>query len=138
LTWLLNHGSVEIKPVFITAKSYTFVTNCYQAVILMLFNKHPELTFTQVKEMTNIPDSEILPALIYLCNPKQKIIDKENSKKPEFSPAEKLKISVTFANPNVKVTFTPAQTHKTRERKSTIRTSGWSARTLSTRSSCVS
>jgi hypothetical protein len=36
--------------------------------------------------MTNIPDQEIVQALIYLCNPKMKILDKENMKKPEFAP----------------------------------------------------
>ena len=108
LTWLLNHGSVELKPLFITTKSYTFVMNCYQAVILMLFNKYTELTFTQVKELTNIPDSEIGPALIYLCNPRQKILDKENIKKPEFTPLEKICVTANFSNANVKVSFTPA------------------------------
>jgi len=47
----------------------------------MLFNNHEELTFTQVKEMTNIDDKEILQALLYLCSPKQKIIDKQDAKK---------------------------------------------------------
>ena len=51
--------------------------NCYQAVILMLFNTYSELTFQKVKELTNIPEGELLPALIYLCNPRQKIIEKE-------------------------------------------------------------
>lgn len=77
MTWLLNHGSVELKPVFITTKPYMFVMNCYQAVILMLFNTYSELTFQKVKELTNIPEGELLPALIYLCNPRQKIIEKE-------------------------------------------------------------
>ena len=51
---------MEIRPVFITSKPYTFVINCYQAVVLMLFNNYSELTFTQVKEMTNIDDQEIV------------------------------------------------------------------------------
>ena len=111
MTWLLNHGSVELKPVFITTKTYSFVTNCYQAVILMLFNKHSELTYTQVKEMTNIPDGELNPALVYLCNPKQMILDKQVNK-PEFAPTEKLKVTANFTNPNVKVSFVPTVTHK--------------------------
>jgi cullin 3 len=94
------------------SKSYTFVMNCYQAVILMLFNKYSDLTYKQVKELTNIPEGEISPALVYLCNPKQKILDKENMKKPEFVPEEKLKVTGNFVNANVKVTFTPAVTHK--------------------------
>jgi hypothetical protein len=40
LTWLLNYGSAEIKPSFITEKPYIFVMNCYQSIILLLFNNH--------------------------------------------------------------------------------------------------
>jgi hypothetical protein len=29
LTWLYQHGQVEIKPVFVSTKNYTLVTNCY-------------------------------------------------------------------------------------------------------------
>ena len=46
LRWVLYHGTVEIKPVFITNKSYTLITNCYQATVLMLFNNYEELTFS--------------------------------------------------------------------------------------------
>ena len=69
------------KTPFVTNKQYTFVTNCYQAVVLMLFNNHEELTYTQVKEMTNIKEKEILKALLSLCNPNKKIIDKQDAKK---------------------------------------------------------
>ena len=89
-----------------------FVTNCYQAVVLMLFNKHQELTFTQVREMTNIPDNEIKQSLVYLCNPTKKILDKEDAKKPDFAPGEKLKVFLGFKNPNVRISFIPQQTHK--------------------------
>lgn len=78
----------------------------------MLFNTHSELTFTQVKEMTNIDDTEIVQALLYLCSPKQKIIDKADAKKPEFSALEKLKVSSTFNNSNIRVVFIPTNTHK--------------------------
>ena len=48
LKWVMNYGSVEIRPIFITSNSYTFYTNCYQAIVLLLFNNYSELTFTQV------------------------------------------------------------------------------------------
>ena len=84
LKWLFQHGQVEIKPVFVTQKSYTLVTSVYQATVLFLFNKHQVLTFNQIKEFSAIPDAELNPALIYLCNPKQRILDKENKKEPKF------------------------------------------------------
>jgi hypothetical protein len=65
--------------------------------------------------MTNIPDGELNPALIFLCNPKNRVIEKENMKKPEFSLEEKMKIAAAFQHPNVKVVFTPPTTHKKKE-----------------------
>ena len=70
-----------------------FSISCYQAVILLLFNKHEQLTFSEIKVKTNIPDTEILQQLIFLCNPRQKILDKENMKKPEFADNEVLKVT---------------------------------------------
>lgn len=69
LTWLYHHGSVELQPVW-SSKKYTFVTNCYQAVVLCLFNKYDTLTYNDVKEYSAIPEAELNNALIYLCNPK--------------------------------------------------------------------
>ena len=61
--------------------------------------------------MTAISDKEkdLSSALMYLCNPRQKILDKENMKKPEFAPTEKLKPTASFSNPNIKVNFIPPQ-----------------------------
>lgn len=103
---------MEIKPVFITSKPYIFVVNCYQAVVLMLFNRNTELTFTQIKDATNIPEADLKEALKYMCNPKIKILDKENAKTPEFQPNEKTKIVATYNQPNVKVTYVPTFVEK--------------------------
>lgn len=78
----------------------------------MLFNKHNELTYTEIKDATNIPEADLKEALKYLCNPRQKILEKENAKTPEFQPNEKTKIVATFANPNVKVNYVPMPVEK--------------------------
>jgi cullin 3 len=78
---LFHHGQVEISPTF-CPKKYIFVVNCYQAVVLCLFNKNESLTYDEIKNHSAIPESELNNALLYLCNPKQKILDKENMKKP--------------------------------------------------------
>jgi hypothetical protein len=44
----------------------------------MLFNRHSELSYTDIKEATNIPEADLKEALKFLCNPRQKILDKEN------------------------------------------------------------
>ena len=43
LSWLMQHGTVEIKSLYVQ-KSYTFVVSSLQAVILCLFNKYQALT----------------------------------------------------------------------------------------------
>ena len=88
------------------------MVNCYQAVVLCLFNKHNTLTYDEVKNHSAIPESELNNALLYLCNPKQKILDKENMKKPQFAPTEKVSVNTGFSNNNIRVQFVPTQTHK--------------------------
>ena len=112
ITWLFKNGSLEVKPVFITGKSYIFVVNCYQAVVLMLYNRNAEMTFSEIKEATNIPEPELKDCLKYMCNPKMRIIEKENAKTPEFTPQEKCKIFAAFNNPNVRVSFIPNTSDK--------------------------
>lgn len=58
LTWLYQHGSVEVNPLY-TNKKYTFVVNAYQGVILCLFNKYSVLTYNEIKDHTKINDSEL-------------------------------------------------------------------------------
>lgn len=78
----------------------------------MLFNRNAEMTFSEIKEATNIPENELKESLKYMCNPKQKIIAKQNPKTPEFTPQEICKIFAEFASPNVKVNFIPTTTDK--------------------------
>jgi hypothetical protein len=51
-------------------------------------------------------------ALVFLCNPKQRLLNKENMKKPQFVPTEKISVNLEFSNNNIRVTFVPTQTHK--------------------------
>lgn len=69
LTWLFHHGQVELTPLF-SQKKYIFVVNCYQAVVLCLFNNNKTLTYDEIKNHSAIPESELNNALLYLCNPK--------------------------------------------------------------------
>ena len=76
-------------------------------MVLFLFNRNQTLTYRQIQEMTAIPEAELNPALVYLCNPKQKILDKENKKEPKFTPEEKLSVFLGFTNPNLKPNYIP-------------------------------
>jgi cullin 3 len=41
-------------------------------------------TYEEMKQATGIPENELKNALKYLCNPKTKVIDKDNMKHPDF------------------------------------------------------
>lgn len=53
--------------------------NVFQATVCLLFNDFAELSYNTIKEKTNIPEAQLLPALVYLCNPKTKLLNKEKN-----------------------------------------------------------
>lgn len=74
-------------------------------MILCLFNAPgaESLTYAEIKDKSAIPDAELNNALLYLCNPKLKILNKENLKKPAFAPNEAVTVNMQFQNNNLKV-----------------------------------
>jgi cullin 3 len=114
LTWLYNSCSATMVTLF-APKTYTMTVTCYQCVILMLFNKNRVLTVSQVKELSGLPEQELARQLKQLCNPKMKLISKENPKVPKFTPAEKLEINMAFKNNLIKLNFIPKATHKKKD-----------------------
>ncbi len=93
----------------------------YQAVILCLFNVNDNYTYAQVKENAAVPDTELKEALLWLCNPRMRLILKDNMKKPQFGVDENLKINLEFQNANLKCNFLPQKSHK---KTSTEKTDG--------------
>ncbi len=51
-------------------------------------------------------------ALRFLCNPKMKILAKENMKTPQFQPGEKATVNLDFTNANQRCNFIPIVTNK--------------------------
>ena len=52
-------------------------------------------------------DSEFMPSLIHLCHPSHAVLEKENKKKPQFQPGEKIKVNLNFQNSNIKIQLLP-------------------------------
>ena len=77
-----------------------------------MFNTREEVTYEECKQLTQISDSELNPALIFMCNPKVKLLLKGNMKKPQFEPKETIKLNMVFANNNVRVNLIPVQSKK--------------------------
>jgi len=84
------------------------ITNAFQATILCLFNDTDELTVNEIKERTNAPDDFFNPALIQLCNPKVRVLDKAVKKPTLTDPNEKIKINLKFTSNNIRVNLVPA------------------------------
>ena len=91
------------------------MTNVFQAAILSLFNSQDTYTVKDIKEKTNVPDEYLKPALIYLCNPKIKVLLKEIKKPTLDNPAEKISINLKYASSNIKTSVMPAQAVKKKE-----------------------
>ncbi len=123
LNWLHGQCSALVNPNF-TEKPYGFTTTVYQAAVMMLFNEHESLTFAQIGEYTNLSVKELTIQLKYLCNPKQRILNKTKLKDPKFTPDEAITVNPGFKNASLKLNFIPKKTHKkkTATEKSEVQT----------------
>ena len=79
----------------------------FQATFLCLFNDTDEMTVQAIKEKSNVPDEFLKPALIHLCNPKVRVLDKQIKKPTLDDPNEKIRINLKFTNNNIRVNLIP-------------------------------
>jgi cullin 3 len=115
LSWLYNSCTAVLDTTFCDPKTYMLTVSCYQAVILMLFNNHDSLTVSDVKEASGLPEQELTRQLKQLCNPKMRLIAKQNPKVPKFTPDETLQINLKFKYNLIKVNMIPKVTHKKKD-----------------------
>ncbi|CAI2383746.1 unnamed protein product [Moneuplotes crassus] len=111
LKWLYGSCNAVINTLLFN-KTYTLTVTCYQAVILCLFNEHERLTVAQVKEMSCLPEEELVRQLKQLCNPKMRLLSKDKPKVPKFAPDEGLEVNTNFKYNLVKVNFIPKVVYK--------------------------
>ena len=111
LAWLYNNGQAELQTTF-TAKKFQLICNVFQATLLCFYNETDVMTVKDLRERSNIAEEFFKPALIQLCNPKIRVLDKE-IKKPNFDkPDEKISLNMKFSSNNIRVNLMPAQTQK--------------------------
>ena len=84
----------------------------FQATFLCLFNDTDEMTVQAIKEKSNVPDEFLKPALIHLCNPKVRVLDKQIKKPTLDDPNEKIRINLKFTNNNIRVNLIPTTSQK--------------------------
>ena len=77
-----------------------------------MYNDVDVMTVQELKEKTNITDDFLKPALIQLCNPKVRVLDKA-VKKPTFDdPNEQIKLNMKFTSNNIRVNLIPVASTK--------------------------
>jgi cullin 3 len=76
LSWQTSLGNVELRAYF-PSRRHELHVSTHQAIILLLFNHHDELSFRQIQEETGLPDSELVRCLKSLACGKYRILCKE-------------------------------------------------------------
>ena len=94
LTWSLENGQLEIKTSY-AAKPYTLVTDCFQAIILMLFNDKDSCTMEEILTVTQMPRDNFVAAMKMLCNPKIGVL-KKNPNIPTFEKNHTMALNMAF------------------------------------------
>lgn len=88
-------------------KNYQVLVNVFQAAILCLFNEHDQLTYQELKDRCQLGDQDLKEGLLKLCNPKAKMLLKEDQKKPAFRADEKIVVNEKFESNNIRVNMVP-------------------------------
>ena len=81
--------------------------NVFQAAILILYNEHDSLTYQELKDRCQLSDGDLKEALMKLCNPKSRMLLKEDQKKPIFRPDERITVNEKFESNNIRVNMVP-------------------------------
>jgi hypothetical protein len=88
--------------------------NVFQTTIISLFNEREEWTVKDLRDKTQIPNTNFNGGLLQLCNPKFKVLNKE-IKKPTLGEMEKISINKAFKNANIRVIVMPVPSGKDKE-----------------------
>ena len=84
--------------------------NTFQATILDLFNTNESLSCKEIMDRGAISESDFKEAMLKLCNPKNKVLLKENAKVPKFNPNEKISVNSKFEHNNIRLNLIPVIT----------------------------
>jgi len=104
-----------------TKKKCILTCNVVQTIILIHFNRGDCYTYKELQDSILVEDRELGQALRFLCNPKNKLLLKQDISKPVFKPEETVKPNPDYSSQNIKVSFVPIQQSK---RVSTEKTEG--------------
>lgn len=102
IDWLFNLGRAEVTPVF-AAKPYQITVSVFQAAVLDQFNSGDSFSIEELQNATNIELAQLKPALLAMCNPKVKLLNKQIKKPTLDNPKEQISINLDFKNKDIKI-----------------------------------
>ncbi|SCV02724.1 LAME_0H04588g1_1 [Lachancea meyersii CBS 8951] len=102
LSWAYHLGSLDVGFQF--KKSYHVITMpVYAAIIFMLFEDHEEFSMQEIKDLTNIPEHELIRNLLTIAiAPKTRLLKKQPMNK-KILPSDRFRINYSFSAPTTKV-----------------------------------
>lgn len=88
-------------------RQYTLVCNVFQATFLSLFNEKDVWTYGEIKAKTKIEKKLLDSGLVSVCNPKVKLLIKQENK-PKFEKDEEtVKLNLDFKSQNILIKIIP-------------------------------
>lgn len=106
LNFQFSLGNIDLKARY-SSRSYEIIIHFYQAIILLLFNDNPKLSYENIKSLTNLEENELKRHLQTLACGKFRILSKvpmsrEVNQKDEFTVNENFKCPLSrFRVPTV-------------------------------------
>jgi len=101
LAWIYNLGSVELATYGFERK-HTLVASTFQGLVLMLFNKHKELTLGEICNLTMIPQEKCSRQVLSMTASKYKILLRDGKSK-DIEDRTKFEVNLDFRNDKIKV-----------------------------------
>ncbi|KAI8344876.1 Cullin [Choanephora cucurbitarum] len=120
LTWQPQMGSGDIRAYFKKSKHLLNVST-YAMVVLLLFNDHATLSWQELKQQTEISDSDLKRTLQSLACAKFKILLKSNPKTRDILTDESFSVNHEFTSPmaRIKIQALASKVESEGERKQT-------------------
>ncbi|KAG2379126.1 hypothetical protein C9374_007764 [Naegleria lovaniensis] len=113
VTWQKSLGDGILVSRFPSGK-HELVASTFQIAILMLFNDQTEYTYSNIRELTQIPEKELKKNLTILCMSKSKILLKEPKTK-NLEDSHKFVYNNDFKSANYRVKLALTSTKESEE-----------------------
>ncbi|KAH3686489.1 hypothetical protein WICPIJ_002528 [Wickerhamomyces pijperi] len=102
IQWVYNFGTVDIRVKF-TKKLHELNCSIYCGVIILLFQEFEQITYKELKQVTQIPEAELKRALLSLSVAQRTRVLLKSPMSKEFQDDDVFKFNYNFTAPLTKV-----------------------------------